>query len=78
MVLSLAAQASQWERQGKAAAATVCYRALATSYSDILPDFPDLREKANAAAPAASPAATPQIQGPPTSPANPLDPVQRR
>lgn len=78
MVLSLAAQASQWERQGKAAAATVCYRALATSYGDILADFPDLREKANAAAPAASPAAATEQQDQPASPANPLDPVQRR
>lgn len=78
MVLSLAAQASQWERQGKTAAATVCYRALATSYGDILTDFPELRGKAEASLPRLPPATTPQAQGPPASPANRLDPVQRR
>ena len=78
MVLSLGAQASQWERQGKVAAATVCYRALATSYADILGEFPDLRDKAAAAETVAPRAAAPQVQSPQTSPANPLDPVQRR
>jgi TolA-binding protein len=77
MVLSLAAQATQWEQQGKSAAAAVCYRTLAVSYADLMADFPSIREKAAAASPV-TPASSPPEPDRTATPMNPLDPVRPR